>query len=207
MDTPTTSNTTPKRTKPPRSLVRRIAEETIAAIEYGSYTIPGPDSHVVHDLTAKIDVSKTGTTYYPADSQILSSWSNLGFQPALNAQTNVEILEISTIEGARLLYDTLSSKGLNERIGILNFASAKSVSCIILFRQTSLEFNSPSAWRRFPGWLPRTRRITRPFFDSLSFPNIARRCALLHFAQTRAKRRVLLPRSYLFALCSLHSHR
>jgi hypothetical protein len=131
METPTTSTTTPKRTKPPRALVRRIAEETIAAIEHGSYTIPGPGSHVSHDLTAKIDVSMAGTTYYPADSQILSSWSDLDFQPSLNVQTKVEILEISTIEGARLLSDTLSSKGLDERIGILNFASAKSVSRIV----------------------------------------------------------------------------
>jgi hypothetical protein len=130
-----------KRTKPARALVRRIAEETINAIKHGSYTIPDPGSHGSHDLTAKIDLSKAGTTYYPADSQILSSWSDLTTaQPALDTQTRVEILEISTIEGARLLFDTLSSEGLDERIGVLNFASAKSVSHISIYLNQSILF-------------------------------------------------------------------
>jgi len=67
---------------------------------------------------------KSGTRYYGANSESLSTWSHPPAQATATVPTEISILEISTIEGARLLSSILSSQGLNDKIGILNFASA-----------------------------------------------------------------------------------
>jgi uncharacterized protein (TIGR02452 family) len=103
-----------------RSHLRNIAAQTLEVLEIGSYTLP--NANVSHDLGARIELLKTGTRYYPADSH-LSTWS--ASHPQHVTPVQISILEKSTIEGARTLSSTLTSQGLAGKIGLLNFASAK----------------------------------------------------------------------------------
>ncbi|KAL0072547.1 hypothetical protein AAF712_000310 [Marasmius tenuissimus] len=96
----------------------KIAEETLDAIETGSYTLNG--------TTYPLDTERLqrDTKYFAPDS-LLSNWRN----PSASAdsssrQTEISLLEIRTLEGARYLAASMPS-GSNDTIGILNFASAK----------------------------------------------------------------------------------
>jgi uncharacterized protein (TIGR02452 family) len=107
-----------------RNHLRKIAEETLDVIKHGSYILP--TSNVCHDLRNMIEYMKSGTKYYAADS-FLSTWSHSPAATAPGIQPEIWILEESTICGVRLLsgiLSSLSSPG-DEKIGILNFASAK----------------------------------------------------------------------------------
>ncbi|KAG1746386.1 hypothetical protein EDB19DRAFT_1905842 [Suillus lakei] len=74
---------------------------------------------------AKVNFSNHNTRYYAPDS-LLSTWSTSDPPRNLAAtKSEVSILEISTLDGARLLFNTLSSRSTSfGRIAILNFASA-----------------------------------------------------------------------------------
>ncbi|KAG6861193.1 hypothetical protein C0995_002820 [Termitomyces sp. Mi166 len=102
-----------------RAILRKVAKDTLAAIETGSFVLNG----ITHELQSKTEDSKKRTTYYAPDS-LLSTWSTpsttFGVAPL---PTEFSILEISTLEAARLLVTTA---GKNEKVAILNFASAKS---------------------------------------------------------------------------------
>ncbi|KIM82478.1 hypothetical protein PILCRDRAFT_820337 [Piloderma croceum F 1598] len=109
-----------------RNRLRKIAEESLSVIESGSYTLPNSD--VTHNLCSKIESLKSGTRYYPPDSP-LSNWSSPESSPlryAASTPTDVSILEISTMNGARRLSSILASENLTDKLGILNFASAHS---------------------------------------------------------------------------------
>lgn len=113
-----------------RARLRGIAESTLDAIDDGSYTYQG----TTYDLRRSTERSKRNTTYYAPDS-LLSSWSSAAAPAAPAAppqQTKISLLEISTLQGARYLHETLrSTNGDSDRaqptpkVGILNFASAK----------------------------------------------------------------------------------
>jgi len=105
-----------------RNHLRKVAEETLAAIKRGSYILP--TSNIGYDLRANIEYQKSGTQYYDADS-LLSTWLRPPAVTSAGTQTDTWVLEESTISGARLLSEILSSKSSHEKIGILNFASAK----------------------------------------------------------------------------------
>ncbi|OJA15028.1 hypothetical protein AZE42_05249 [Rhizopogon vesiculosus] len=101
--------------------LQEIAKSTLSAIENGTVTI----ADVSHDLTAKVNFSNHNTRYYAPDS-LLSTWST-STPPNLSTATKseVSVLEISTLDGTRLLLNTLSSRSTSfGRIAILNFASA-----------------------------------------------------------------------------------
>jgi uncharacterized protein (TIGR02452 family) len=104
-----------------RSRLQGIAQSTMDAIENGTVII----ANVSHDLAAKVNFSNHNTRYYAPDD-LLSTWSTSN--PPRNSATTkseVSILEISTLDGARLLFNTLSSRSTSfGRIAILNFASA-----------------------------------------------------------------------------------
>lgn len=102
-----------------RNRLQEIAKSTLNAIEKGTIVIAG----VSHDLAAKANFSNHNTRYYAPDS-LLSSWSTSA-PPRTVSSSEVSILEISTLDGARLLFNTLSSRSVSfGRIAILNFASA-----------------------------------------------------------------------------------
>jgi uncharacterized protein (TIGR02452 family) len=105
-----------------RNRLQEIAKSTLDAIEDGTVTI----ADVSHDLAAKVNFSNHNTRYYAPDSS-LSTWSTKA--PSRNLATatksEVSVLEISTLDGARLLVNNLSSRSMSfGRIAILNFASA-----------------------------------------------------------------------------------
>lgn len=104
-----------------RNRLREIAQSTINAIENGTVII----ANISHDLAAKVNFSNHNTRYYAPDD-LLSTWSTS--DPPRNAaatKSQVSILEISTLDGATLLFNTLSSCSTSfGRIAILNFASA-----------------------------------------------------------------------------------
>jgi uncharacterized protein (TIGR02452 family) len=105
--------------QPSREQRRKIAESTLEAIKRGSYTLD--DVH--HSLTAAKASAKEHTQYYAPES-FLTSWSTIlsAADGVDNEDTIFSLLEISTLEGSRLLREQTPPE---ERIGILNFASAK----------------------------------------------------------------------------------
>ncbi|KDQ28291.1 hypothetical protein PLEOSDRAFT_1041962 [Pleurotus ostreatus PC15] len=111
----------PQISKHPRSAsLRDIARETLDAIKEGSYTIPNAPS-VSFDLEAKVVDSKRRTRYHPPDSSLLKEWHTKPVSTSsLSSATEITFIEISTLEGARYLRAKST-----EKIGVLNFASAK----------------------------------------------------------------------------------
>ncbi|KAH9949296.1 hypothetical protein B0H21DRAFT_147488 [Amylocystis lapponica] len=105
-----------------RSPLRKIADSTLEAIKHGSYTL---DS-VAHDLSTATTLSKKNTRYYAPDS-LLCGWSFTP-PPRIVTPTQISLLEVSTLDGARLLTAAHRAKHADNpmpKIGILNFASAK----------------------------------------------------------------------------------
>lgn len=100
--------------------LKDIAHTTLKAIEAGSITFA--NSYL--DLTARVRFSNHNTRYYPPDDLSSSRWA-LDVPTLPSTKTEISILEISTLDGARRLYDTLSRSSTNfGRIAVLNFASA-----------------------------------------------------------------------------------
>ncbi|KAH8102189.1 hypothetical protein BXZ70DRAFT_58799 [Cristinia sonorae] len=98
---------------PKRAARKRIAESTLEAIERGTY--------LDVDIKDDIAISKRSTRFYHPDS-LLSSWASS--QPPTPALPNkVTLVEISTLEGAKLLSGTHPDDA-QRKIGVLNFASA-----------------------------------------------------------------------------------
>jgi uncharacterized protein (TIGR02452 family) len=100
-----------------RQFLQRIAEDTIGAIRAGHYRVR---DHV-YDLHTEASIH--GTHYYPPNHPSLSNWS-IDIPQALHAQTWFCIHEISTLDGAFLLSNTLRNNDHSNKIGVLNFASA-----------------------------------------------------------------------------------
>jgi hypothetical protein len=80
--------------------LRQIARETLDAIAQGFYSL----GDVQYDLAARIEISEQGTQYYPPDSPALSDRaSSAPFSTPPLSETDISFLEISTLDGARLL--------------------------------------------------------------------------------------------------------
>jgi uncharacterized protein (TIGR02452 family) len=106
-----------------RQTLKLIAQSSLDAIEKGSYT----HSEETHDLEKGVQYSKQNTRYYAADS-FLSFWNSppslqQGQSQPTAHSTEISLLEMSTLDGARLLASPPFSG--ETKIGILNFASAK----------------------------------------------------------------------------------
>ncbi|KAJ7653825.1 hypothetical protein B0H17DRAFT_1146935 [Mycena rosella] len=92
----------------------KIAEDTLAAVEKGTYTAVDGTTHTVDDLSK----SSSATQYYPPDSS-LSAWATSPPPPhAASPQTSLVLCKNSTIEGVQYCAP------LARKIGVLNFASA-----------------------------------------------------------------------------------
>ncbi|KZP28493.1 hypothetical protein FIBSPDRAFT_947726 [Athelia psychrophila] len=121
-----------------RARLKKLAEQTLQALEDGSYTLP--TSAVPRNLAVKIQLTEAGTRHYAPDDAALSAWSTstsaLSPPSTPDVVTELSFLEISTIDGVRLLASTLpppppppppsasSPNPAAEKIGVLNFASA-----------------------------------------------------------------------------------
>lgn len=98
---------------------KKIADTTLATIEAGYISF----ANTYIDLAAKVRFSNHNTHYYPPNDPTLPRWSS--DVPKLPpTKTEISILEISTLEGTRLLRDSLSKSAGSGRIALLNFASA-----------------------------------------------------------------------------------
>ncbi|KAJ3499024.1 hypothetical protein NMY22_g19547 [Coprinellus aureogranulatus] len=112
----------PASKRPPNNWERReIARTTIEAIDDGSFKLDGK----TYDLRSATDALIEGTVYYPPDSKELEGWAT--GPAATTYNTDVSIVQCSTLEGCQQLHETLAGLGgeHDKRIGVLNFASAK----------------------------------------------------------------------------------
>jgi len=98
-----------------RAARQAIAEDTIATIKRGTY--------LTHDITQQVKFTNDNTKFFSADSTELSGWSTATLYKS-ERPSDISLLEISTLEGAKLLLDRVSGSA-HPRVGILNFASAK----------------------------------------------------------------------------------
>jgi uncharacterized protein (TIGR02452 family) len=104
-----------------RNRLKDIADTTLEAIEAGSMTSAG----ISYDLAANIRFSNHNTRYYPPNDNFISTWPSNAPKSSTHALPKISILDISTLDGARLLHDKLSSRSTSYgRIAVLNFASA-----------------------------------------------------------------------------------
>ncbi|KAJ7188776.1 hypothetical protein C8R46DRAFT_1184103 [Mycena filopes] len=101
----------------PGSFLAKVAEDTLAAVEKGSYTDAEGTTHTLHNL-GKPELS-SATDFYPPDSP-LSDWAT-STPPARAAdapRTELVLCKCSTLEGVQLLLPRA------RKVGVLNFASA-----------------------------------------------------------------------------------
>jgi len=104
-----------------RSALKRIAEETLAAIREGRFTYKGVDQCLIE----AIKEAKTKTVYYSPNSSIKEWGSSAKPNQTRSSSTHISILHITTLDAARLLenvYRNNPSEG--GKTGVLNFASA-----------------------------------------------------------------------------------
>jgi uncharacterized protein (TIGR02452 family) len=104
-----------------RSALKKIAEETLAAIREGRYPYKGIDE----DLTEAVEEAKTKTVYHSSTSPIKEWASSTKHKPTHSSPTHISILHITTLDAARLLANAYKSNPSEDgKTGILNFASA-----------------------------------------------------------------------------------
>ncbi|KAF5314413.1 hypothetical protein D9619_011837 [Psilocybe cf. subviscida] len=116
--------------------LRRMASDTIAALESGFYNVHGTEVSIGEEIVAGIKQ----TQFYGPDTPRLVQWLTAGKPVDINAagamgtRTQVSVLNISTLAGARLLenvYQRIPGAGTGSNsnpskcfTGVLNFASA-----------------------------------------------------------------------------------
>lgn len=101
-----------------RARLRIIAEETLNALEKGHYTI----ENTPYDLAGPVEDVIKRTAYFDPDC-FLSDWSTS--TPSRSySQCTITVEEITTLTAACQLFSSRDSLGI-QKIGILNFASAK----------------------------------------------------------------------------------
>ncbi|KAE9403834.1 hypothetical protein BT96DRAFT_989825 [Gymnopus androsaceus JB14] len=103
-----------------RATLKRIADDTIQAVEHGSYELAG----VTFDLQVAVTQMKQGTEYWSPEAKELVGWAEN--RDNGSKEIEISVLEISTLEGARFLDNQLSLQrtSTKPKIGVLSFASA-----------------------------------------------------------------------------------
>ncbi|KAJ7935189.1 hypothetical protein B0H13DRAFT_1949991 [Mycena leptocephala] len=99
----------------PQPSLAKITQDTLAAVEHGSYTDSDGNTHTVADFSN----SPSATEFYPPDSS-LSSWTTSAPPPTASHQTSLVLCKSSTLEGVRYCVPLAAGR----KIGVLNFASA-----------------------------------------------------------------------------------
>lgn len=103
-----------------RAELRKIGDETITAIDRGYYKFMGKDQ----DLTFRTEESRRGTKFYSSDDPV-KDWATTPKPQKEGSPTHISILQISTIDAARLLDDMYRNNPQEQSLtGVLNFASA-----------------------------------------------------------------------------------
>lgn len=107
-----------------RAQLKKIAEDTLRAMQAGTYTYKG----IAYDLAKPISEARDKTEYLAPDCSI-ASWASTKARQRKNGgggpPAHVSVLQISTLDAARLLESVYQhSEYLRGRTGVLNFASA-----------------------------------------------------------------------------------
>lgn len=107
-----------------RAELKRIADETITAIKEGRYPFRGVDQ----ELAVKTREAVKHTLFYDPESPV-SLWASTTPDAGItsSSQTHISVLNISTLDAARLLEHAYMTNPLEKgsaRTGVLNFASA-----------------------------------------------------------------------------------
>ncbi|KAJ4480752.1 hypothetical protein C8R41DRAFT_896828 [Lentinula lateritia] len=118
--------------------LKRIAEETIEAVESGSIQLGG----TIYDLKVAVNEMTSSTEFWSPDSKRLASWAATRVvRPDIRRNVDISFQEISSLEGSRFLAAQLSAQysattassyfssstatpAATPKIGLLNFASA-----------------------------------------------------------------------------------
>ncbi|KAJ3730889.1 hypothetical protein DFJ43DRAFT_1132740 [Lentinula guzmanii] len=110
----------------------RIAEETIEAIEKGSFDLNG----ATYDLQVAVNQLRQSTEYWSPDAKKLVERSETKIVSSSSRNVEISLLEISSLEGATFLDAQISRQSdsasatttspyfSSPKIGLLNFASA-----------------------------------------------------------------------------------
>jgi uncharacterized protein (TIGR02452 family) len=104
---------------------RRIADETLAAIERGEIQLQGSTYRFRDVVSYSID----NTIFFPPDS-ILATWSTSAPTSLPTSPAQLELFQGSTLQRARMLLQELNANAAGDgggspaRIGVLSFASA-----------------------------------------------------------------------------------
>ncbi|KAJ4483883.1 hypothetical protein J3R30DRAFT_3656033 [Lentinula aciculospora] len=118
----------------------RIADETIEAIEKGFFDLNG----TTYDLQLAVDEVRRSTEYWNPDAKRLVDWADIKIDSSSTQNTQISLLEVSSLQGTRILAAQLSLRSsstsamstspyfsapsataaTNPKIGLLNFASA-----------------------------------------------------------------------------------
>jgi uncharacterized protein (TIGR02452 family) len=103
---------------------RRIADETLAAIERGEIQFQGS----TYSFRDAVSYSIDNTNFFPPDS-ILATWSTSAPASLPTSPAQLELFQGSTLERARVLLQELNANAAGDggspaRIGVLSFASA-----------------------------------------------------------------------------------
>ncbi|KAH7876615.1 uncharacterized protein C8R40DRAFT_1159995 [Lentinula edodes] len=122
--------------------LKRIAEETIEAVESGSFQLGG----TIYDLKVAVNEMRSSTEFWSPDSKRLASWAATRVvRPDIRRNLDISLQEISSLEGSRFLAAQISAQysattassyfsssaatptatpTATPKIGLLNFASA-----------------------------------------------------------------------------------
>ncbi|KAJ3811360.1 hypothetical protein F5876DRAFT_39843 [Lentinula aff. lateritia] len=117
--------------------LKRIAAETIEAIESGSFRLGG----TIYDLKVAVNEMRSSTEFWSPGSKRLASWAATRVvRPHIQRNVDISLQEISSLEGSRFLAAQISSQysattaspyfsstatpAVTAKIGLLNFASA-----------------------------------------------------------------------------------
>ncbi len=103
-----------------RAELKQIADETLKALRIGFYPYKGIDQF----LSKEIQEAREKTKYYGPNSSIVSWASGKGRARRTGAPAHVSVLQISTLDAARLLENVYRNANQRELTGVLNFASA-----------------------------------------------------------------------------------
>ena len=190
-------------TKGAKVSLKDIASTTLKAVEDGSFEI-GDTSF---GLKESIDYAIENMVLFRADSE-LSHWSSNNTTTGdvgstLSATTlHITVSECSTLVGARRLKELLTSSNIeDQRVGVLNFASAKNPGGgFMRGAQAQVRFHHRRTWIRSSSTtylFSHLGRVNCSVIDDISCFDEQNRATIFPVTQERPQGRILQPRNAL----------